>query len=661
MIRTLGALMIALCILAFSSACNRGGERSGENATTQVVRDSETARASIAGQLIVPDDVHAAGITIFAEGTSYAAYTDRYGYFELENLRPGRYIVMAMRPDIEPTELGIVDVTDEDTQASQPFADLGEIEVAASRIEQSAFGTSIAGRMGRISGNVVTLSPLDSTDVVVELEGTPFRTVTDDGGEYQFLNIPEGDYVVRFRKRDYRTERRDVTVEAGEEAEVASVTLEPTSPDVVTGGRTIFGRVEMVGSDGEPRTDYSTVTVSLQGTDERARPSSTGEFEFVGLSSSVYTVSAQAPGFLVEQRFQVDLRRIEAAEVTLVLLEDMGDREPLGFLGGQVTLEEADASANGGIQVSLDGTNMSVTTDSEGYFVIEDVPVGTYSLTATMTGYLPGRVNSFSITDDELTTLEPLVLELAAERPRVVSTTPSDGARDVPIDNPTIVVVQFNQRMSSSTVQNAISISPDVSHRIATSGQHPLASDDRAVIVLDGYTRNGTPLRYNTRYTVTVDRSAENTDGLSMRDDHRFSFTTGAAKIVRTVPADGASNAYLDPNRPVRVYFNAKIDPDSISTDNVQVRPSLPANPNVYLQDDPSTGWSFLSISGNFNPDETYTVTVRGRPQTITRGRVTNVPYSFRFTTREAYEWRAPGSEDMRRQRMEEERQRSRR
>jgi len=111
--------------------------------------------------------------------------------------------------------------------------------------------------------------------------------------------------------------------------------------------------------------------------------------------------------------------------------------------------------------------------------------------------------------------------------PKVVSTTPSNGA--IEIDIGSSVVVTFDQIMDVSTLMNSLTISP------------PLNSDT----LLENQSVSFTPsdvFEHSTKYTVTVKNSARSLagDGLdgdgdgidegSPTDDYEFSFTTVAKK-----------------------------------------------------------------------------------------------------------------------------------
>src|SRR5262249_26314697 len=60
-----------------------------------------------------------------------------------------------------------------------------------------------------------------------------------------------------------------------------------------------------------------------------------------------------------------------------------------GALTGFATLNDQTSGLYGGVTVSTDGQPYATTTAPDGSFLLRDVPVGTYTLSARLGGYLP--------------------------------------------------------------------------------------------------------------------------------------------------------------------------------------------------------------------------------------------------------------------------------
>jgi len=82
-----------------------------------------------------------------------------------------------------------------------------------------------------------------------------------------------------------------------------------------------------------------------------------------------------------------------------------GEGSGTGILSGMVTdaaTNVALASAN----ISLAGTQIAATTDSEGEFNIDNIPAGIYTLSITANGYQPWSMGNIEIKDEEQTEVE---------------------------------------------------------------------------------------------------------------------------------------------------------------------------------------------------------------------------------------------------------------
>jgi len=113
---------------------------------------------------------------------------------------------------------------------------------------------------------------------------------------------------------------------------------------------------------------------------------------------------------------------------------------------------------------------------------------------------------------------EPFVHEFAASddeiRPQVAANTPDDGA-EVETILPSITV-QFTEPMDSTSVYNALSLSPEVSTRYTW-------NEENSTVTIDP-TEN---LAWQTTYRVTVGATAADRAGNTLGTPHEFEFTVG--------------------------------------------------------------------------------------------------------------------------------------
>jgi hypothetical protein len=139
----------------------------------------------------------------------------------------------------------------------------------------------------------------------------------------------------------------------------------------------------------------------------------------------------------------------------------------------------------------------------------------------------------------------------AEPAPHIITTMPEGGALHYMAGQP--ITISFDQRMSTTSVEPAISISPTFDYSILWS------SDDTTAII-----QSHAPLDANTVYSVTIGASATSADGVSLADTYQFSFTTGIMNLPRvlgTMPDSGQGN--IPSNHPIQIVFDRSMDTES--------------------------------------------------------------------------------------------------
>lgn len=629
-------LPIALAALAavFLTACQQ--ETPQPPAQQTVIEYREPKRAEVSGEIAVPNGMNAAGVQIFVAGRSYSAFTDSQGSFILSGLPEGEFEIMAMRADLETAILGTVTVTQPDLDKQQPFHTLQRYLMDANEsFAITRSGLTAGALTGRIEGMVETLFPSDAAGVSVQINGTAYRAATFADGRYEFPAVETGSYTLLFEKEGFISQTADVSVRANRTTTVPPVELRPEG-GAAQANRTIYGTLDVLMEDGSLPSDYSIFRVVLEGTSYTATPDSSGNFEIRNVPADIYTVSANAPGYLLEEKATADVRNISATEVILTLLEDTTDQFMTGSIEGQVTLQDPPDAGNAGIAVSLIGTQSIAFTDSQGNYRLEGVEPGVYDLMATMTGWESGVVTGLSVAGGETTRAEELVLTKEFDRPYVVATEPADGARDIAIEQPTIVLVQFSQRMNIASVRNATRIIPEIAYQL-TPVRERGAGAQAFALELNAIPENGRKaLRFNERYRIQIDESAENLEGVRMESSYEMSFSTGSPLVIATIPQDGESNFVFRFEQPISIFFNAAIDRETIEIDDFDFRPALPSGkPQLFFRRDDQTGWTEVQLQGSADFGEDYRLTIGRGARTLGGDRVRNLPYTIEFTTRE--------------------------
>ncbi|HYX11626.1 MAG TPA: Ig-like domain-containing protein, partial [Candidatus Acidoferrum sp.] len=194
--------------------------------------------------------------------------------------------------------------------------------------------------------------------------------------------------------------------------------------------------------------------------------------------------------------------------------------------------------------------------------------------------------------------------------PLVTGASPA-GTDPVPVD--TTVVLTFDRLMATTSVEQAVRVSPNVAYR---------ASWSQRVLTLTF----ANDLAFGTTYTISVGTGATDTDGAHLAQPFNVRFTTVAAgvAILATTPADGASGVSV--RGPITVAFDTPIDPGSLAG-SLEITPpvggsfSVVATPSDAAIPSPSPSESPSEAPPGkvllFTPDgalaahTTYTVTLR--------------------------------------------------
>lgn len=226
------------------------------------------------------------------------------------------------------------------------------------------------GPTGSVSGTVVddqTHAPIAGAAISYSSGGA----ATDGDGNYSLPNVSPGAVVITATAPGYATSSATVTVAEGQNTN-QNFFLTASATTSTTG--TISGTVVDV-NDGA---GISGATVRYDGGSTTTDKS--GNFTFSNVPSGTYSVSASASGYFTETN-SVTVSGGPATSTTIQLPTG-------GILSGTVA---SSGAAVGGATVSISGgkvaSTKTVTTNSSGAYYTSWVPVGTYTVTVTATGY----------------------------------------------------------------------------------------------------------------------------------------------------------------------------------------------------------------------------------------------------------------------------------
>ena len=243
---------------------------------------------------------------------------------------------------------------------------------------------------GSVYGKILTSNGSAVEGATIRLESNDGKAYTVSSladGSFLFENVPIGDYSVSVSKLEFQTVALPLkySVESSKRTAIDAVVLTSEYAD-------INGFVKY--SD---RTDHSGILVTIEDSTEKTIDSFTvgsdGTFSF-RVSAGTFAIKANADGYagtsksitvVVGKTYSIDLGRINTL---------------YGSITGKVV--DADGNAVSGAVVNLtnmDGAGDAVTlsTNENGEFSSSIVPIGTYTVSITKSGYIDVVCNDVPI------------------------------------------------------------------------------------------------------------------------------------------------------------------------------------------------------------------------------------------------------------------------
>jgi N-acetylmuramoyl-L-alanine amidase len=200
-----------------------------------------------------------------------------------------------------------------------------------------------------------------------------------------------------------------------------------------------------------------------------------------------------------------------------------------------------------------------------GFYYLDDLPPGPLQMIIEAEGYYGDTLVVTPV--DTFFTFKDVKL-ISRVAPYIVSTTPANGATNVPAWND--IIFNFSRKMNRSMVEAALQISP------AATGKFIWQNDDKKMSFRPD------SLRFLTPYTITITGKATdfyghpfdgNKDGIG-GDDFVLNFITGppdmsAPKVASAYPKQGANEIELLPV--INITYDEAIDSNSFSPDRIRL------------------------------------------------------------------------------------------
>jgi len=290
------------------------------------------------------------GVTVYASN-GVSASSDANGDYTLSGFAAGTFAVMPVSSGytFSPTSRSVSPSASTPNVSGQDFVRSGG----------SGGDNSISGRVTDNSGN-----PVASVTIS---DGTRSAT-TDSSGNYTINNVPAGSYTLTPSKSGFGFSPASLAV---------SVPPNASGKDFIAVSQptyTISGRI--VDTTGDP---VANVTL----TDGSGRSTSTdgnGNYTLTGVPVGVYTLTPSKAGFTFTPATQIGSVPPNAIDRDFTALP-----APTYTVAGRVADSNGDPLAEVTV---MDGSGKMAVTDANGNYVLSGIPKGSYSLTASKSGYI---------------------------------------------------------------------------------------------------------------------------------------------------------------------------------------------------------------------------------------------------------------------------------
>ncbi|MHC9539176.1 MAG: carboxypeptidase regulatory-like domain-containing protein [Vulcanimicrobiota bacterium] len=222
--------------------------------------------------------------------------------------------------------------------------------------------------VGTVQGTVTDQTTSAKLSGVTVSIGT-LTTTTDANGAYTIQNVPAGTQTIAATKTGYTAVSSSVSVTAGQTT-TKNISMSPGTAQV--------GTVQGTVTDQTTSAKLSGVSVAI-GT-LTATTDANGAYTIQNVPAGTQTITATKTGYTAVSSSV----SVTAGQTTTKNISMTPGTAQVGTVQGTVTDQTTSAKLSG---VSVAIGTLTATTDANGAYTIQNVPVGTQSIAATKTGY----------------------------------------------------------------------------------------------------------------------------------------------------------------------------------------------------------------------------------------------------------------------------------
>jgi photosystem II stability/assembly factor-like uncharacterized protein len=344
-----GSYTIVASASGFATQTKGTNVTAGQTSTVNFTLAAVAATGALNGTVVdISNNVPISGATVsFSGGTTT---TDGNGFYQFTNVAPGTYSVTA-------SHSGFFSSTQSATVSSGATTTLNF---------QLATGGKLAGTVTNSSGSAISGATVMISGGSVP---TSVTLTTSSTGAYATNFIPVGTYTITVSATGFTTQSKTATVNTGQTTTV-NFTLSAGG-----GTGTLSGTVVNISNNAA----ISGATVSFSG--GSTTTNSSGFYQFTNVAAGTYNVTASHTGY-----FSSTQTATVSGGATTTLNFKLATG---GKLAG--TVKNSSGAAISGATVKISGgsiaTSVTLTTSSTGAYTTNFIPVGTYTITVSHTGF----------------------------------------------------------------------------------------------------------------------------------------------------------------------------------------------------------------------------------------------------------------------------------